>query len=123
MIVCKVRLYEQVFQRQFGAFLGGFLDPIPDTDDTEHFLVWGDEQGRAFAGGPVERAAPEGSNRPADPVHPIVSLIGVCVYPFVAHPVLEKVIPGLGLLLSPGGLEKRKEEVFDLFWEGLRIPQ
>jgi AcrR family transcriptional regulator len=149
-----------VFGRQFEAFLGGFLESIPDTDDIEHclryfisnyldrlaahpevlpFVLWeirqggdtmaallqarlsrGDATGRPFMIGVLDRAMRAGRVRPADPTHLLVSLIGACVYPFIARPVLEKVMPGLDLL-SPPGLERRKEEVFNLFWAALRV--
>ncbi len=67
----------------------------------------------------VQDAVARGHIRAVDPVQFMLSLFGACVYPFIARPILEKVIPGLDVF-SPEFLEQRKEEIVHLFWNGVR---
>jgi len=67
----------------------------------------------------VQNAINAGTIRPLDPLHLIISVIGLCVYPFIAQPLLENAIPGVQIT-SPAFLQKRKEEIFKLIWEGIQ---
>jgi len=155
----KDRLYEEVFRKECGAYIGSFLASVPETEDMEVFLrffidhyidrlaqrpqvvsfvLWEIQQGgerfgriireflfreendaRPFIVDIVARAVASGRIRKVDPIQFILSLLGVCVYPFVARPILERIVDGLDVL-SEAFLEKRKEEVFRLFWEGIQ---
>lgn len=70
----------------------------------------------------IENAVSRGEIRRIDPVQFIISLIGVCAYPFIARPILEQVFPGLQVN-SEEFIQKRKQEVVRLLWEGVRSGQ
>lgn len=67
----------------------------------------------------TREAVESGKIRPVDPVHFTLSLLGMCLYPFIARPIIERVIPGVEVF-SPDFLRCRKEEVFHLVWEGIQ---
>jgi len=58
--------------------------------------------------------------RPIDPIQFIISLIAVCVAPFVARPILEKIIPELNVR-SGEFIAQREKAILDLFLNGVRI--
>ncbi len=68
----------------------------------------------------VNRAIEDKQIRPIDPVQFIISLIAVCVAPFVARPILEKVIPDLKVN-SKEFIANREKAILDLFLYGLKI--
>ncbi|MDA0746781.1 MAG: TetR/AcrR family transcriptional regulator [bacterium] len=125
----------QVLMRHF---VNNYLDRLAENPDLVPFILWeirggGETMGRLlkshlFREGEdkppfmiqiVQEAVAKGQIRPVDPVQFTLSLFGACVYPFIARPILEKVIPGLDLF-SPEFLEQRKEEIVQLFWNGVR---
>lgn len=67
----------------------------------------------------IREGIQNGQLREVDPLHLMLSLIGMSIYPFIAQPLLEKVFSGLDIS-SPEFLEKRKREIMDLIWNGLR---
>jgi TetR/AcrR family transcriptional regulator len=68
----------------------------------------------------VNKAIRDKQIRPVDPIHFVISLIASCVAPFVARPIIEKVIPGLDIR-SKTFVEQREKALFDLFWNGIKI--
>jgi len=67
----------------------------------------------------IMKAIEDKSIRPVDSVQVIISLIALCVFPYVARPVLEKVIPELKIR-SDEFLNRREEAIFDLIMNGLK---
>lgn len=118
-------------------FTENYLDLISAQPELVRFILWEIKQGgqymadalmdisnkHGFAKFPflekVQKAIQAGAIRPLDPLHLIISVIGMCVYPFIAQPLLESAIPGVKVS-SPAFLQKRKEEIFNLIWEGIQ---
>jgi len=67
----------------------------------------------------IQKAVAAGEIRPVAPTHFMISLIGLCVYPFIARPIVEKVLR-VRSVTSKKFLQERKQEVFRLLWEGLQ---
>jgi len=57
--------------------------------------------------------------RQLDPPNLMVSLIGMCLFPFIAKPIIESIIPNIDVTSSKF-LEMRKEEIFNLVWNGIK---
>jgi len=118
-------------------FTANYIDLISSHPELVRFILWEIRRGgqymsdalrdifakHGFTKFPflekVQNAISEGTIRPLDPLHLIISVIGICVYPFIAQPLLENAIPGIQIS-SEGFLQKRKEEVFNLIWEGIQ---
>lgn len=67
----------------------------------------------------IETAIQDGEIRPLDSLQLLISIIGVCVYAFVAKPLLEALFPGVNVT-DPAFAEIRKKEVFNLIWNGIK---
>ncbi len=67
-----------------------------------------------------DRAVREGRIRPIGPQHLIMNVIGMCIYTFLAAPILEHIFPGLDIA-SEQFIERRKQEIFDLVWRGIAL--
>jgi TetR/AcrR family transcriptional regulator len=118
-------------------FTENYLDLISSHPELVRFIMWEIKQGgqymsdalgdiadkHGFAKFPflekVQNAINTGTIRPLDPLHLIISVLGMCVYPFIAQPLLENAIPGVRVS-SPVFLQKRKEEIFSLIWQGIQ---
>ena len=57
--------------------------------------------------------------KPVDPIQTVISIIGMCVYPFIAHPILTKMFPDTRVN-SADFLKVRKVAVYDLIWVGIK---
>ncbi len=120
-------------------FIDNYIDRLSRNPQVVRFLTW-----EVGSGGPVARnviggivhggegvpiyrafsntvgdAARSGRIRPVDPQHLLFSLIGMCIYVFLAAPILSGVFPGVDTS-DKTFLEKRKREIFDLVWYGIR---
>lgn len=67
----------------------------------------------------IEKAIADGQIREVEPVNFVISLIGLCAYPFIARPILEKVFNGVAIS-SDDFLAKRKTEILNLLWNGIK---
>jgi TetR/AcrR family transcriptional regulator len=128
------------FETFLKQFLHNYLKTISSNPMIPRFMLWEIEAGGGrFANilksvlnmdkmedNPlfkiVDKAIQNKQIRPIDPIHFLISLIAVCVAPFVARPIIEKVIPGLNIR-SAEFVAQREKAVFDLFWNGIRIEQ
>ena len=68
----------------------------------------------------IEEAITKKQIRPIDPAVFMLNLLGACVFPFVAQPIIRKVFPRIDLL-SQDFMERRKEETYELFWRGIKL--
>lgn len=67
-----------------------------------------------------QRAVERGEIRPIDPVQAALSLIGACVFPFLARDVAP-VLANVSDVLDAEFLAERKKHIVDLFCAGLRF--
>lgn len=128
----------QDFKTLLRFFIDNYIDRLAQRPQVVSFVLWEIRQGgemfqrvmknylyrdgateRPFFVGLVDRAVEAGHIRQVDGVQFIMSLIGVCVYPFIARPILERMMVGVDVL-SEAFLKQRKEEVFQLFWHGIK---
>jgi AcrR family transcriptional regulator len=114
-------------------FIDAYIDQMSRNPRLVNFILWEIRQGGGGASEfferqivrrklalieIIERAVRLKAIRPVDPAYLVMSIISMCVYPFVARPVLARVFPDLHVS-SPMFLEKHKAEVFRLLWEGI----
>ena len=67
----------------------------------------------------IQQAIDQGEIKSIDPSHFIMSLLGMCVFPVIAAPVMEKILPAADFQ-QPGFLEQRIATIVDLLWEGIK---
>lgn len=81
-------------------------------------------EAQGFEGNPilnrVNRAIEEGEIRPVNAENFVLSLMGMCVFPFIAAPIVENLIPGLNLN-DPDFISTRTKAITDLIWNGIRV--
>lgn len=117
-------------------FISNYIDLLASRPELIRFVMWELKQGTEYVGETlrelfsqhgfsqfpfqekIQNAVDDGSIRAIEPSHLIISTIGMCVYPFIAQPILEKVFPGLSIS-SPDFVQKRKQEIFHLIWKGI----
>ena len=67
----------------------------------------------------IRQAIDKGEIREIDPTHFIMSLLGMCVFPIMAAPVIEKILPNVDFQ-HPDFLEQRIEAIIDVLWQGVK---
>lgn len=67
----------------------------------------------------IQTEISEGQIRKIDPPNFMISLIGMCLFPFIGKPILETILP-VKDVTSAEFLEKRKQEIFNLVWNGIK---
>jgi AcrR family transcriptional regulator len=67
----------------------------------------------------TKKAIESGQIKPVDPVHFAVSLLGMCVFPFITHHFIGNVIPGANID-NPDFINKRADEIIRVIWDGIR---
>jgi len=129
---------EADFEKWLRQFIHNYLTAISANPMVTRFMLWEIEAGGAriamivkevfgiqtFEENPlykiVNQAVQNEKIRPVDPIQFIISMLAVCIFPFVARPILEKIVPGLSIR-SEAFLKQREEAVFELIWNGIRI--
>lgn len=124
-------------------FLRGMIDNLIDglaaNPQVIRFITWElgrggpvarELIGRIVTGGPgdsifdrfvslVETERNRGRIRDVDPLHLVLSVIGMCLYVYLAAPIVSAVFGGVEPR-DPAFVERRKREVFELAWRGIR---
>ncbi len=118
-------------------FVSNYIDRLVSHPQLPGFMLWEIRQGGGTAsevirrtifrglkrGTPldpvIQKAVREGVIRPLDPVNFILSLISMCIFPFVGRPIIEKLLPE-ARITSPDFLEERKKEILALIWNGIK---
>jgi AcrR family transcriptional regulator len=126
------------FNEFLNKFIFGYLENVSSRKNIMRFILWELNkspkevadwfievfQDGGFPGNPiilrVEKAIKDGDIRPIDPTNFVLSLLGMCVFPFVAEPMLVHLLPGFGTD-SPNFLKNRTEAIIDLIYADLRI--
>lgn len=91
-----------VFSKKVRAFLTSLEKPAP----------------RVFVQSLAE-AVQKGQVRKVDPIQTFVTVMGACVYYFMAYPLLSVMIPDLATNRQAIA-EKRKAHIFDILYHGLK---
>jgi TetR/AcrR family transcriptional regulator len=124
-------------EKFIGGFVEKYIDTLAERPEVIRFIVWEIGQGggnfskvvqtvftrRGFSEIPfpkkIQQAIDKGDIRPLDPVHLTLSLIGMCLYPFLAGAIIEKTFPGIEVC-SAVFIRQRKEEILNLIWRGIK---
>jgi hypothetical protein len=67
----------------------------------------------------VEEAVAAGTIRPVNPQHLLLNIISMCVFPFVARPMMQMVL-GMNKPEADQFLKQRKTEVTEFIFAALR---
>jgi AcrR family transcriptional regulator len=67
----------------------------------------------------IEKAIAAGQIKAINPVHFIMSFLGMCIFPVIAAPILEKVLHDVDIN-HPDFVEQRVEAILDLVWNGIK---
>jgi AcrR family transcriptional regulator len=67
----------------------------------------------------VEKAIADGQIRNINAVHFIMSLLGMCIFPVMAAPIIEKILPEVSIDQADF-LEERTEAILELVWQGIK---
>lgn len=131
---------EDNFEEFLNKFIYGYLENISSRKHIMSFILWELDkspaevaqwfielfQAKGFPGNPIilriEKAIKDGDIRPIDPTNFVLSLLGMCVFPYVAEPMLIHLLPGFKTS-SPNFLKTRTKAIFDLIDSGLRIKE
>lgn len=127
------------FAEQLKQYIGTYLDILAGNPHIPLFLAREMSEGGAVVshfmkryqselGTPVpyriiktiENAAERGEIRAVDPRHFIMSMIGACIFFFVAKPLVVTIFEDDGFMESSAFVEERKKAVFDLLYNGLK---
>ncbi len=129
---------DEDFRETLKSFIDKYLTALSKHPEVVRFVMWEIKEGgvffaeqargmfasRGFETIPlisvIQKAVAEGRIRPVDPVQLTISIIGMCLYPFIAQPLLEKIIPGIEVQ-NDDFLSRRSDEIFDLVWRGVGL--
>ncbi len=119
------------------SFIDKYIDNIYPRKNLMRFLLWVNDKTKqeiatifvesfdkkGFKENPlvskIERSIKEGQIRPVDPSNFAMSLIGMCIFPIVGGPIVEKIFPGTKVN-DKKYIENRKKEIFNLIWNGIK---
>lgn len=119
-------------------FITGYLKNISTRKNIMRFILWELEkspeevaswffevfENSGFPGNPiilrVEKAIKDKEIRPVDPKNFVISLLGMCIFPFVAEPMLKHLLPGFSTE-SPDFQKKRTQAILDLIYTNLKL--
>ena len=126
------------FEEFLEKFISGYLKNISSRKNIMRFILWELDKSPeevaswffevyedgGFPGNPillrVEKAIKEGEIRSVDPTNFVLSLLGMCVFPFIAEPMLKHLLPGFNTDVK-NFIKKRTKTIVDLIYSDLRI--
>jgi len=119
------------------SFISKYIDNIYPRKNMMRFLLWVNDKTkqeiatifvdsfskRGFKRNPlvarIEKAIETGQIRPLEPSNFAMSVIGMCIFPIVGGPIVEKIFPGTKVN-DKKYIENRKKEIFNLIWNGIK---
>ncbi len=119
------------------SFIDKYIDNIYPRKNLMRFLLWVNDKTkqeiasifvnafnkRGFKKNPlvgrIERAIETGQIRQVEPSNFAMSVIGMCIFPIVGGPIVEKIFPGTNVN-DKKYIENRKKEIFNLIWNGIK---
>ncbi len=126
------------FKLALKTFMDMYIEAISKHRFIFRFFLWEIQEGgerigeiipRVFANlgfgenpfiAAIQNAIDTKQIRKIDPYHLFVSIVAMSAFPFVAKPIIEKIIPELQILMEEYA-EQRKKAVFDLIWNGINL--
>lgn len=126
------------FKEYLKAFIANYIDNLSQRQDLLKFLIWELEneaksigeyirslhnESSPAVGFPIfkkiNEAKERGEIRELNTFHLIISIIGMCLYPFMAQSIIKNIWVEVDLN-SESFRQQRKEEVFQLIWNGIQ---
>jgi TetR/AcrR family transcriptional regulator len=124
------------FAATLRLFIGTYTDFVAAHTDVMRLMVnemlsggaavreaFGRSVGEGFVdqlfGARVEAAVAKGEIRPVPPRHLLITVVSVCIFPFIAHPIVSLLMPEAETRRA-AFLAERKEHLFTLLYDGLR---
>ena len=119
-------------------FIYGYMENVGSRKNILRFILWEldkspqevaswffevfEEEG--YPGNPiilrVEKAIKDGEIRAVDPKNFVLSLLGMCVFPFIAEPMLKHLLQGFNPEL-PNFARDRTKAIIDLIYSDLKL--
>jgi TetR/AcrR family transcriptional regulator len=125
-------------QQLLQTFVSSYIEQLYQNPRVVSFILWELQQGaesfkdifkQVMTSHPdqgifpvlqkIEQAIEQKQIQQVDPYHLIFSIVGMCIYIFIARPLLENIFPHINIM-DPKFIEFRKKEVFNLVWNGLK---
>jgi len=125
------------FKVVLNDFIDKYIDAISKHRMIFRFFIWEIQEGGenigkiiprifeklGFQGNPfitaIKNAIDTKQIRKTEPAQLFISVISLCVFPFVAKPIMEKIVPEIQIPISEY-TEQRKQAVFDVIWNGIK---
>ncbi len=125
------------FREFLQQFISNYIDHLSSNIEVSRFILWELERGgdvmveeiRALQEQHgkgvfpmqqrIAKAVAQQEIRSLEPEHLIMSIIGMCAYPYIARPVVERIFR-LPDVTSREFRDRRKQEVFQVLWNGIR---
>jgi AcrR family transcriptional regulator len=120
------------------TFVSSYIEQLYQNPQLVSFILWEFQQGaesfkdifkQVMTSHPkqgiypvlqkIEKAIEQKQIQKVDPYHLIFSIVGMCIYIFIAKPLLENIFPQINIM-DPKFIDLRKKEVFNLVWNGLK---
>ena len=126
------------FEEFLEKFIAGYLENISSRKNIMRFILWELDKSPqevaswffeifekgGFPGNPiimrVEKAIKDGEIKSVDPTNFVISLLGMCVFPFVAEPMLKHLLPDFNID-APDFLKNRTKAIVELIFSDPRI--
>jgi len=125
------------FKEFIKSFISKYIDNIYPRKNLLQFILWVDDNTkreiatifvenfakRGFKANPlvqkIGKAIETGQIRSIEPSNFAMSVIGMCIFPIIGGPIVEKIFPGTKVN-DKKYIEKRKNEIFNLVWDGIK---
>lgn len=125
------------FKEFLKSFISKYIDNIYPRKNLMQFILWVDDDTkreiasifvenfakRGFKANPlvqkIEKSIAEGQIKSIEPSNFAMSVIGMCIFPIIGGPIVEKIFPGTKVN-DKKYIEKRKNEIFNLIWNGIK---
>ena len=121
------------------SFINNYIDRMSRNSHVIQFMLWeirsGGENMREFlqdlfSSGRLnftphrvikkfQQAMRKGEIRKADPHQLLLNIISMCIYTFIAGPIIQAIFPEINTLDSKF-IRRRKKEIFQLVWNGIK---
>jgi len=121
------------------SFINNYIDRLNQNSHVIQFMLWeirsGGENMKEFLQElfssdrlsftpwkvikKFQQAMKNGEIRKTDPHQLLLSIISLCIYTFIAGPIIEAIFPEINTMDSKF-INKRKKEIFQLVWNGIK---
>lgn len=132
-------LFEATFKDFLKNFINIYLNTISSRLEITRFFVWEIERNAStikeifdtqFAQHNIEipvvtiirKAIEKGEIKPVDPYQLMISIVSVCIFPFLAKSIIAVVAPSINVLDS-SFIHEREKFIYDLLWNGVKMDE